>query len=588
MDMDKIRKVNEFKYAYPSQLFGTKDRNGRNLKPAAIGTCFDFGQTVGHHFINMKDVKNFISEPVLLTDDKGIRVYEDYTTGRHFEEVTRALREKLGDTKAIVLAVGMTLDAAKLGKSTGSMCPLLIYLPNCANNDYTMHPLGYVPIKLSYSKKQLTTLLKNRGCRSQTKCDSIIQMLSRKIKLCFIHDALEPLLSLGETGMHLMLKDQNQSRIITVHPQLSIITGDNEELHKLAGQSIKAKGSKSGKRKRICRICDSPDCIRDLDWSRGEPGVFRTDAIMNRLGTDGEHLLLRKFRHTSLGHRGGIYKKTTADIRIEKALVDLNHKAGYNPLYKFFAWQNSVNVLSFHQALVPDILHTVLKGIAEYAIHWAWDCITAIGRLDATFGSNCAYFDERLQSFPYIQSFRFFPNCRFRVGLSHFMKENKNASSGTSFSSGGIEAWKLQNLLLQILFCIDHAIVPFDVTWSARHALKYRWNVGRTVVNALASALEIIFSVKAAKLSQAHVESLLALISNGRAHIMLLWCLRKDLLEALSNRRSSSKKKREVETESRLANNGARFFLWSENALINAFCFLQTISRSCLNYFTST
>ena len=535
-DMKQVRQIKEFKYSYPVTFFGAelKDLVGKPLKLAAVGVCFDFCETIGHHLLNLKDNENFIREPDIQRHN-GVRIYEDYTTSKHFENVTLALRRRTQNEKAIALAIGFTLDAAKLGKSTGSMCPLLVYIPNLVNDDYAMLFIGYVPIKFSYSKKVLIKLMQNQGCKSVSRCEEILQMIMRKIKLNFIYDALQQIIPLGNTGMELMLRDEKGATetLPFVFPILSLMTGDNEELHKLAGQTIKAKSSKKKLSKKICRICTSGDCIRDLDWGEESPMV-RADSQMEKLGKLGEELMHRRF--------AGDYQLTVRDKMLLRHLAHWNVKPGFNPLYEFFYWQVSEKVLSFHLALVPDILHTVLKGLAEYAIHWSWDCISCLQKLDPDFCDNIVVFDERMTKFPYIQSFRFFPNCRFRAGVSNFMKASTKSSSGTAFSSGGIEAWKLQNLLLQMLFCIDGAIAPFTQQWSIDKRIQHGWNVGRTLVNALTSALEVIFVVKAAKLAENNLQSLQTMIATSRAHIMLLWCMRKDLLAAVTTKKAARKK----------------------------------------------
>ena len=535
--MKHVRQIKEFKYSYPASFFGAelKDLRGKPLKLAAVGVCFDVLETIGHHLLNLKDIKNFIRNPDIKRPN-GVRVYEDYTTGKHFETVTSALRRRTQNEHAIVLAIGFTLDAAKLGKSTGSMCPLLVYIPNLINGDYAMLFIGYVPIKFSYSKKVLIQLLQRQGCTSVSRCEEILQMILRKIKLNFIYDALKQIIPLGDTGMDIMLMDKTGAKetLSFVHPIVSIITGDNEELHKMAGQTIKAKSSKKKSHKKICRICTSGDCIRDLDWGEESPTV-RSDKKMETLGKLGEQLMYRRF--------AGDYNLTAKDKLLLIQLTHWNVKPGFNPLYELFYWQVAEKVLSFHLASVPDILHTVLKGLAEYAIHWGWDCISCMQKLDPeNFLDNVGVFDERMTLFPYIQSFRFFPNCRFRVGLSNFMKASNKSSSGTSFSSGGIEAWKLQNLLLQMLFCINGEIAPFTQQWSRDKKIKNAWNVGRTLVNALTSALEVIFVVKAARLAENNMQSLQTMIATSRAHIMLLWCMRKDLLAAVTTKKAARNK----------------------------------------------
>jgi len=327
-----------------------------------------------------------------------------------------------------------------------------------------------------------------------------------------------------------------------VYPMLSLVTGDNEELNKLGGQSIatgKSKTKKERSFKMCCRICVSTDCICDLKWDYLNPPKIRDDKEMDALGKAGQSAVYNKFLRLT-GSTLASTSKTlrTRDAEIFKQLKRHNIYPGENKLYQHFAWQNEQGVLSFHLALVPDILHTVLKGVVEYAIHWTWDILCCISKLDVYFATVCAEFDERISSFPFIQALRFFPNCRFCHGVSPFMKDSTNSSSGTSFSSGSLEAWKLQNLLLQMLFSIDGFLLPFTNGWINTNEIQcdYQWNVGRTVVHALTSVLEVVFCVKASRLKEDHLKSLHDMISSCRAHVMMLWCLRKDLILALAKK----------------------------------------------------
>lgn len=67
--------------------------------------------------------------------------------------------------------------------------------------------------------------------------------------------------------------------------------------------------------------------------------------------------------------------------------IDNNITAGNNPSIEMFARPREVGVHRFFKSLVPGHLHTVLKGIVEYAIDWTMQCILAVTELDcAVYG----------------------------------------------------------------------------------------------------------------------------------------------------------------------------------------------------------
>ena len=327
------------------------------------------------------------------------------------------------------------------------------------------------------------------------------------------------------------------------HPFLCLISGDNEALQRIAGTSWVLNKSKQ---KRICRICCTLNCVHDLRWA-SEPET-RDDKLMSITALRGEQLEARKFEHACANTESGSRKRfqySEFDRKTIDLMKEWNIAPGKQWLYKFVAWQSMRKILSFHRMLVPDVLHTVFLGIVLNCIHWTHEILYGVAKLDAqNFQKNMAILDDHLSTFPYVQSFQFFPNVRFRKGISDLMTVSKSVSSGTSFAHGSIEAWKLQNLLLQILFSVDAQMLPSTVQWCIQHKTTYKWNVFKTVTNALTSTLEFVFSCKARSILASSIPSLQQLSSTARTHVMLLWCCRKDLLRTADVKAKAESKKK--------------------------------------------
>ena len=83
-----------------------------------------------------------------------------------------------------------------------------------------------------------------------------------------------------------------------------------------------------------------------------------------------------------------------------KEMKENNLFVGENPLISLFIWQYERKINSFFQTLCPDYLHTVSKGIVEYAITWTIGCLQVISFIDHNnYGDNDNAGHEAFNSF---------------------------------------------------------------------------------------------------------------------------------------------------------------------------------------------
>lgn len=197
-------------------------------------------------------------------------------------------------------------------------------------------------------------------------------------------------------------------------------------------------------------------------------------------------------------------------------------------------------------------MHTVLKGFVEDAIAWTVVCLYALSDIDWEYSDNMNLIDKRIKQFPVNQSLVVFPNnpnLRWCEGISHLFKNSwrrKGDSITGFFANGSIEAWKLPQLLFQLIFCINKRICPFDTEWSKKFLkqewLKNKnveWNVGQTIINSLASVLEVHFVCRKTVLTESDIETRLPnIIGNARTHMTTLRLLKHALTTALKKKKN--------------------------------------------------
>jgi hypothetical protein len=236
---------------------------------------------------------------------------------------------------------------------------------------------------------------------------TIKQYLVRQMKREYLGKILRPLLDLAKTGFKAQVGSGVSAKEVIFVPYLCMIVGDSEELgSKLTGQRANLG----------CRCCTSTD-VHVYDPAKSPFHTIRDDSEMDKLTREGEQLFIKLCEYVRLHGRGRgtkRYQKTPREKQVEQDLLNSGLCPGTNPLYEYFQEQNDLHFNSYHQAIVPDHLHTVQLGIIQYCIGWTMQIIFAVGFLDPTYDGNVGQVDSRIIHMDNLYSYEFLKPCHFR------------------------------------------------------------------------------------------------------------------------------------------------------------------------------
>lgn len=515
-----------------------------NIYPNATSCyCYDIIQLLSEQLLNVAEPKHFIRDPDIRyeTGKEGIkesRIYIDYTTGQHYEKAVKTLRQQKNDIKAVFLALGATLDETTSRSSKRSETPLAAYILNLINDDFMLILLSYVPKHLPYSDAELMKKMAVTNDRIGIR-KTIIKMAKRQMMYDFVYFAIQPILEYQEKGLKLRVGrfDNTEGFDIVAYPHLVNLSGDNMQLDDTAGTSIKSKTKK-------CRICVEENCTRNIE----DIAQFRDESLTEQIGSTAQIFILKKFNHN---HDNEGYNKA---IELCKKH---NIKAGVQPLIYIQNWQKKNGINSFHQSLPPDILHTVEEGVGKHLVVLTADIIQLIGKIDPNYSNAMSTLDERIKIFPLKQTLPLSKQkTRFSSGVSPIFKSleslAKAANRGSGgFVGGGMEAWKIIELCFQMLFCLNNDIIPMkhnDYKGTKKSDIK--WNPGLIVINALSAYMCFYFSIKARVATEKQINGLQKIVTNLRAHLCLMWLMRKDLILVVVKQNSTKSKSTSSEFES--------------------------------------
>ena len=183
-----------------------------------------------------------------------------------------------------------------------------------------------------------------------------------------------------------------------------------------------------------------------------------------------------------------------------------------------------------HRSLYVDYLHTIQKGLVEYVIAWSLVCLCQVSRIDNTnYGDNLSFLDAHISCFPPHHTLQVVRYSRFPNGISCFLKSTKTdveGSTGTGFISGGLEAYKLAGLLLQMMLCIptDGSMLPSENTEvfftnnTGNNSIPRRsrcQNIQTVVLTAMYTALDVCMYANAPFMSEEDVIVFEKTISNS-------------------------------------------------------------------------
>ena len=484
---------------------------------------YNIMQILSETLLNI-DPSKFIQSPdIRYNATSNTRIYEDYTTGNHFERLTNEIRKK--HPNGMALSIGITLDDTTTRSGKRTFIPVYLYILNAIDDAFKMILIGFAAgDKLPYSDGDIIKFINENYPNQQGKktvINEFIRYSKRQIQIDYLYDILKPILETQESGVKFQVGHFENKKSFCIHAfiHLCLITGDNKQLDYLAGTNFRSKNGK-------CRQCLS-NKVHSLNANESI-GEFRNDDYMYSTGANAKNALIERCKHTG----GRLGENTRNNITITK---EVGMKAGDNKLILLFKWQHDRNISSFYKSLVPDYLHTFIKGLIEDSIAWGICVIQSVAKKDITYEHNMTWVDDRIKHFPVLQSLKVFPNrqYRFHDGISQLFKSswNKKGTETTGFfANGSLEAWKLPIMLMQLLFCINKDICPFHSNWAQANSLQRKWNIGRVLVNSLTSVFSLHLSCRMKVSTSDKMPELHNMITNARAHLSLLRLLKQDLM----------------------------------------------------------
>ena len=392
-----------------------------------------------------------------LTKD-GERVIGDFSSSECFKILTEQVRSDPSLPKdAIPLCIAFSLDKTTLNSSR-SRCaiPLTFWIFNLSGDQerrsFKCEFLGYAP-QLPENKSRLHEVLTAQGCQGIGKRNLAIKRAERQSLLNYLGQVLKPLIECQlRGGMVLQIGNSSSKKTVNAVPFLVAMIGDNEGSSYITGTSNSSLLCR-------CRVCNQEDCSSFMFNPNDvtSTATFRSDAVTNEHAVQGATLELKAFNGSRLSSEENLTKLRVKHLNIASA--------AHNPLYEAFAATSQpltrlphLPRFGLHHSSPPDVLHTFLKGSNELCLALVMEIVYYVQTLDADkYKSNVSQLDRRIASINIDQSLPAMRMSKFGGGLSQFFLR-ENAGSMT----GGLPAWKLKSLLLQLQICIgeDDAILP--------------------------------------------------------------------------------------------------------------------------------
>ena len=546
----------EFHYKLPERFFpALQDASTR-------GIGYNICQIIAEYLLHI-DPQQFARKPDIQWTNDNQRIFQDYSTGLHFQSLCKAITAL--NKNGTPIAIGISLDETHVYSGSRTFTPMYMSIMNCYNKAFHWQLLGFVPSKLPYSDAIITKELNT----SKTRCSQLLKYALRQQKLAFISDMLSPLLATQENGIKLRVGpfDNLNGYEIEAYIHVVAISCDNKESDDLAGTSMFSSTMK-------CRMCEEHNC-NNLYTSIKDIPVFRKDEDMQAMA-----IHLEDYCYSTHDIKTGKMLKKQKTEAKDSRLMDAKkygiHMSGlgYNPLIQHFQFQNNLGINSFFKSLSPDSLHTFGGGFVTYVITWSVLCVYAIAehdsKIDRRYCHNMDFLDAQIKSFPIIQSLSLFGEryVRFSDGVSCLFKKSWQSKSqkGTGFfANGSLQTYKLPQLLLQLLFGINERVLPFNQKWSQRNKkLEENWNPGLVIQNAMCSVLLVYFMGKRRTMSSTDIDEFAMLIRNAQANLHLLYAMKQDLTMSLKRLKVGSES-----TSTILANNINKNFGGEKPHLMN-------------------
>ena len=173
--------------------------------------------------------------------------------------------------------------------------------------------------------------------------------------------------------------------------------------------------------------------------------------------------------------------------------------------YFLSIFQNHWGINSFNLALLVDFLHTIHKGMCEFAVCWVLKCLQLVAFIDSYYVNSLGRVDQYIKLFPTHHALVIFQKMqKFNAGISSIINnDNKKCAQlgSNSFTTGGFEAYKMPIIMFQLMFVLSRndKFLPDknsrqwlkDFSGNRVHDSEY-CNIFQVVMEALQSAVDFI------------------------------------------------------------------------------------------------
>ena len=408
--------------------------------------------------------------------------------------------------------------------------PMAICILNCIDEDFKCLLLGYIPDTLPYNDEEIKDIFRDKlKVTGNGVTEDVIRLLKRQLKFDYMEFALADVLNYQSTGANVTIGFDKSKKTACVYPHIVSFCSDNMELDDLATTHFKSSTRK-------CRICMETDCTNNLSKETDREIRCATDSVQEC--SDGMLFLLDKLFSGNDNKKRNAFSKERFDEHGRHKLLNL--RPCNNPLPSLMKWQSERKLNNFHRSLLVDNLHTINEGVMKHLVLCFGDIVQCVSRLDPiSYRSNMSRLDEVIRVFPANQSLLVDSRgVRFTNLSKQFNKlaSTKQQSGRQSGGFVGFEGWKWPIATFQILFSINNDILPMSYTNlnDKRANLSVKWNPGRILMNAFYCMLDFYYRVSSKTSNVDRVNELSAVVTNLRAHLVLVWWMRKDFLLAIS------------------------------------------------------
>ena len=239
-DKDTLFQLKKFEYRLDLEVFPNHDKK-------VTAFSYNILQIIADELLNMDPI-NFITKPDIkfaFVEKTKERLFSDYTTGLHFEELHKFVTINGLFDKRVVLCIGLTLDETTTYSGKRSFTPVYLFILNVINGDFKMHLIGYAPgDKLPYSKKEISHAITTNFQSNQKKITIIkycIRHSLRQFQRKFLYDISKVILTTQVQGIQLQIGPFNNPSSFVIHAfiHLVMITGDHAQLEYLSGTPSK-------------------------------------------------------------------------------------------------------------------------------------------------------------------------------------------------------------------------------------------------------------------------------------------------------------------------------------------------------------